>query len=361
MKSYLMLTTGPVPISERVRSALSQPMLYHRDNDFVEIFNRVVENMQYFLQTGNDVILLTSSGTGGMEAAISNLFSPGEEVIIVENGKFSERWSQIAKVFQLKVHSIPVPWGQSVNLTRLKQAIHEVPNVKGIFLTHCESSTGALTNVELLVPEIRKLSSALVIVDAISTAGVVPLKMDSWQIDVLVTASQKGLGIPPGLAFVALNNRAWQRSEQADLPRFYFDFSKARQAISLSRGAAYTPAIPIIYAADAALSDIKQTSLETIWEERRVFAQSVRERISGMGLPIFPDEPADGLTVVKTAPSFSANKIIEKLKQEYRIIVSRGQGQLQDQVLRIGHLVKIEQRELNQFYKALETILTEYE
>ncbi len=361
MNPFLLMTTGPVPLSDDVRRALSRPLLYHRNEDFVSIFNRVQDNLKYFLQTRNDVLLLTSSGTGGMEAAIANLFSRGDEIVVVENGKFSERWAQIGKTYGLKIHSVKIPWGQSVHLEQIKDCLHKFRNVKGIFLTHCESSTGALTHIEFLVPEIRKITSALVIVDAISTAGVLPLKMDSWHIDVLITASQKGLGLPPGLAIVALNNRAWRRTEQASLPRFYFDFSKARQAMCLNRGAAFTPAIPIVVAADGVLQMIKDRGLEKIWEKRAALAKSIRERIGEYGLSIFPSEPGDSITAIKTSPAHSANYIISQLKEKHQVVVSRGQGKLNDKIFRIGHMVDIEKVDIDRFFRALETILQEYE
>lgn len=361
MNPFLLLTTGPVPLSDDVRKALSRPVLYHRNEDFVNIFNRVQENLKYFLQTQNDVLLLTSSGTGGMEAAIANLFSRGEDIIVVENGKFSERWSQIGKAYGLKIHPVKIPWGQSVHLEQIKECLHKVRNPKGVFLTHCESSTGALTDIEFLVPEIRKITPALVIVDAISTAGVLPLKTDSWQIDVLVTASQKGLGLPPGLAIVALNNRAWRRAELANLPRFYFDFSKARQAMCLNRGAAFTPPIPIVVAADVVLQMIKARGLKKIWEKRAALARTIREWTREYGLTIFPSEPADSITAIKTSPARSANHIISQLKEKHQIVVSRGQGKLNDKIFRIGHMVDLEKVDIDRFFRALETILQEYE
>ncbi|MFZ5515441.1 MAG: pyridoxal-phosphate-dependent aminotransferase family protein [Candidatus Zhuqueibacterota bacterium] len=359
MKPPLLLTTGPVPISESVSSILSQPMQYHRDKKFVLLFNQVLENLKYFLQTSYDVFVHSASGTGGMEAVVANFFSRGDRVIVVENGKFSERWSQIAKVYGLQVSRVKIPWGQSIQPEQLKEEVKRVPDAKGIFLTHCESSTGALTDVGTLVPAIRDLTPALVIVDAISSAGIIPLKMDAWQIDVVVTASQKGLGLPPGLAIVALNDRAWQRSEMADLPRFYFDFMRARQAWLLGRGGAFTPAIPLIAAAAHVLDEIVNLGLERIWEQRRAMASKFRGAMNDLELSIFPAQPADGMTVVQIDHPLQAKKIIARLRDDYHIFVSGGQGQLQDLVLRIGHMVEVSEEQLHQFVTALETILSE--
>jgi len=359
VKPPLLLTTGPVPISESVQAILSRPMQYHRDQRFVLLFNQVLENLKYYLQTRHDVFVHSASGSGGMEAVVVNFFSRGDRVIVVENGKFSERWSQIAKVYGLQVSAIKIPWGQSIQRDQLIDEVKRVPDARGIFFTHCESSTGALTDVESLAPEIRQFTSALVIVDAISSAGIIPLKMDAWQIDVLVTASQKGLGLPPGLAIVALNPRAWQRSEMADLPRFYFDFMRARQSWLLGRGSAFTPAIPLIAAAAHVLDEIIQHGLERIWEQRREMALKFRTAMNDLGLSIFPAQPADSLTVVKIDPPLQAKKIISRLRDDDNIFVSSGQGPLQDQVLRIGHLVDVSDEQLHRFVTALETILSQ--
>lgn len=332
-------------------------MIYHRGEEFIQSFNRVTKGLKYLFQTENEVIILTASGTGGMEAAISNLFSPGEFAIVVENGKFSERWSEIAEKFGLNVKRVKIPWGKSITIKEISDVIKVTPSLKAIFLTHCETSTGALTDLEKITPEIRKITSALIIVDAISSAGILPLKMDQWGIDVVVTASQKGLGLPPGLAMVALNKRVWRYIEQAELPRYYFDFTRARQALRLDRGSAYTPAIPLILAAEVVLNDMQQIGLENIWQMRKTVATTFREKINNLGLTIFPEIPVDSLTVIKIDTPFPANHVISQLKENYKIIVSRGQGPLSNKVIRIGHFVNVESEHLDHFLKTLKTIL----
>lgn len=330
--------------------------MYHRSKEFVEIFNRVTEGLKYFFQTKHDVIMLTASGTGGMEAVVINLFSPGDQVLIVENGKFSERWSQIAERFNLKVNRIIINWGKSVQLQDIARAIEQTP-VKGIFLTHSETSTGALTDLEDILPRLRELTPALLIVDAVSSAGVLPLKMDQWGIDVAVTASQKGLGLPPGLALIALNDRAWQATEQADLPRYYLDFTRARQALRLNHGSAFSPAIPLIRAADVMLKNIQQAGLENIWQERKQIAVAFRSELQQLGCSSFPEHPVNSLTVIEINEQLKAQEIINKLRDQFGIIVSGGQGKLQNRVIRIGHLVNVGAIELNQFLHAFKLII----
>lgn len=356
-KQKLLLTAGPAPISPAIQRIFNQPMIYHRSDEFVQIFKHLTENLKYLFQTEHEIIILTASGTGGMEALITNSFSPGDSVLVIENGKFSERWSQIAETFGLEVKRIKIPWGKSITAEAISKSIENTPSIKAIFLTHCETSTGALTDLETIVPQIRKLTSALIIVDAMSSAGVLPLKMDQWGIDIVVTASQKGLGLPPGLAIVALNKRVWRNIEQADLPRFYFDFARARQALRLNRGSAYTPAIPLILAADVVLNEFCQFGLENIWQKRKNTATRFRENITAVGLKIFPDQPADAMTVIKIEAPHQANQIVRLLKDRYGIIVSKGQGQLSDKVIRVGHFVNVEINQLIQFLEALKILI----
>lgn len=357
----LLLTAGPAPISPAVQKIISQPMIYHRSDEFVQIFRRVTENLKYLVQTEHEIIILTASGTGGMEATIANLFSPGDTVLVVENGKFSERWSQISEFFGLNVRRINIPWGKSPAVDQLVENINYIPDLKAILLTHCETSTGAFTDLETIVPQIRKLTPSIIIVDAISSAGVLPLKMDQWGIDVIVTASQKGLGLPPGLAIVALNKRLWHYVELAELPRYYLDFTRARQALRLGRGSAYTPAIPLVLAADMALNEIRQIGLEKIWQKRAAVAANFREKIIASGLTIFPEIPADSLTVININAPHQANHIISLLKEKYQIVVSRGQGQLSNKVIRVGHFVNVDDEPLDRFIKALQAILSNFE
>jgi aspartate aminotransferase-like enzyme len=201
------------------------------------------------------------------------------------------------------------------------------------------------------------LTPALVIVDAVSSAGVLPLKMDQWGIDVAVTASQKGLGLPPGLALIALNDRAWQATEQADLPRYYLDFTRARQALRLNHGSAYSPAIPLVRAADVMLKNIQQTGLENIWQVRKQIALAFRDELQALGAAVFPEHPVDSLTAIEINEPLAAQDIRTKLRDQFGIIVSGGQGKLQNQVIRIGHLVNVGAIELNQFLHAFKLII----
>ena len=357
MKEYLLLTAGPTPISDKVKKILNQSMTYHRSDEFIQVYQHLTGGLKYLFQTKNDVLILTASGTGGMEAAITNLFSPGDSILVVENGKFSERWSLIANKFNLNVNRLKIPWGKSVTVDQIKQKLHNLSSLKGIFLTHCETSTGSLTNLETIVPEINKHSSALVVVDAISSAAVVPLKVDEWGIDVAITASQKGLGLPPGLAMVSLSSKAWRYAEQAKIPRFYFDFILARKSFYSGKGPAFTPAIPLILAADFVLQEIRGKRLENVWKQRQKIAGNFRNKICDLGLKIFPDTPANSLTVFEIDHLDRCEQIPSVLKNQFNILVSRGQGKLANKVIRIGHLINIDETDLDKFLEAFQATI----
>ncbi len=358
MKEYLLLTAGPTPISDKVKKILNQSMIYHRSDEFIQVYQHLTDGLKYLFQTKNDVLILTASGSGGMEAAITNLFSPGDSILVVENGKFSERWSLIANKFNLNVDRLKIPWGKSVSVDQITQELQNFPGLRGVFLTHCETSTGALTNLETIVPEIHKHTSALIIVDAISSAAVVPLKVDEWGIDVAITASQKGLGLPPGLAMVSLSSKAWRHAEQAKIPTFYFDFILARQSFYSGKGSAFTPAIPLIRAADFVLQEIRRKGLENVWKQRQKIAGNFRNKICGLGLKIFSDAPANSLTVFKIDRLNRCEQIPSVLKDQFNILVSRGQGKLANKVIRIGHLVNINETDLDRFLEAFQATIT---
>ena len=357
MDEFLLLTAGPTPISVQVKKILNQPITFHRSSEFIKTFLNLTENLKYLFQTKNDVLILTASGTGGMEAAISNFFSQGDSILVVENGKFSERWSSIAKSYKLNVNRLIIPWGKSVTNEQITQKLQSLPSLKGIFLNQCETSTGALTKLETIAPVIRKNSSALIIVDAISSMTVLPFKMDEWGIDVAVTGSQKGLGLPPGLSMVAVSSKAWDFADRAELPRFYFDLNRARLSLVSGNGAAYTPAIPLILAADFVLREMKREGLEKNWKKRQRIAENFRQKIIDLGLDIFPENPANSLTVFKTDHISNCDLLPLILKERFKITVSKGQAQLANKVIRVGHMVNVDETHLGRFLEAFQAII----
>ena len=352
-----LLTAGPVQISENILKEISQPIIYHRDPEFIAILKTVVSGIQYVLETKNDILIFTASGTGGMEAVVVNLFSAGDSVLIIEQGKFSARWAEICTCYGLEAAKIELPWGESIDPEKIKQALRHNSEIKAVALTHCETSTGALNDVKAVAQAIHDNSDALIIVDVISTVGVIPFKMDEWKIDVAIASSNKGLLNPPGLAFIALNSRAWEINQHSKLPKYYFSFQKTIDAFKSGIGSPFTPAISLIRGVHLAVEEIKQKRLENIWEQHHKLADAFRTAIHAMGLEILPARPSDSLTVIKIPDGLPANEIIAQLKNDYQIIVSKGQGQLKNRVIRIGHLGELKPEDLAGVITALETIL----
>ena len=355
--SKKLYTAGPVTVPQSIKQALNQPILYHRDIEFLEILHSVISGMKYIFQTENDVLPFTASGTGGMEAAILNLFSPGDQVLVLDQGKFSARWVEICQCHRLQVERIEFAWRESIDNRQLKKAVKSLKNLKGVLFNHCETSTGALNDIRKAAEIVHRHSKALVIVDAISTIGVIPFKMDEWNIDVAITASNKGLQNPPGLIFVALNENAWNFVQRSDLSTYYFSFKKAKHALEKGNGTAFTPAISLFYGLQQAIREIQQKSIETVWEEHKKLAHAFRKTIKYLGLNIWPDKPSDSLTMIEIPREFQANKIIAELKDSFGFVLSKGQGILSNKVIRIGHLKNVNLETDAKLLIALEAVL----
>ena len=334
-------------------------MIYHRSLKFIDAYQQVSDGLKYFFQTDSDVLILNSSGTGAMEAAISNFFSPGDKIFVAINGKFSERWKIIGQRFNLEVLALEMPWGKAIPSEQLLEKVEANGDIKGIFLTYCETSSGELLNLETLSRQIRSLSDALLIVDGISAIPTMPFFMDKWGIDIAIAASQKGLGLLPGLAFIAVNSKAWVAAELAELPRFYFDLIKYRQADRLAIGSPFTPSIHHILAANQALKTIREKSLTAIWKEREEVASYFRGEIEKRGIRLLPENPSNSLTVLDFSQNKLAGYVIEALRENYKIVVSGGQGKLRGKIIRVGHMANVSKKELDRFLNALDEILEE--
>lgn len=357
MRSKLY-TAGPVTVPDSVQQELSQPILYHRDQEFLEIFDNVISGMKYLFQTEKDVLPFTASGTGGMEAAVLNLFSPGDQILVLDQGKFSARWVDICQCHRLQVERIEFSWRESIDIRQLKNTVKNLTDLKGVLFNHCETSTGALNDIKKAAEVVHRYSKALVIVDAVSTIGVIPFKMDEWNIDVAITTSNKGLQNPPGLAFIALNENAWNFVQRSDLSTFYFSFKKAKLAQEKGIGAAFTPAIPLFYGVQQVVKEIRQRSIEAVWDDHKNLAHAFRKTIKYLGLKIWPKIPADSLTMIEIPREFEANKIIAEIKNRHGFVLSKGQGILSNKVIRIGHLENVNPVTDARLLAALEEILT---
>lgn len=358
MTKKRLFTPGPTPVPEQVMLAMAQPVIHHRHPEFEELFKRVNENLKYLFQTDQDVLTLSSSGTGAMEAAVCNLFSPGDRVITVNAGKFGERWGELCRAFGLEFIEIPVEWGRGVDPEIIEHHLLTMPDAKAIFLTHSETSTGALQNIREIARLVRTHTDALTIVDGITSVGAVELRMDEWDLDVVMTGSQKGLMVPPGLSFIALSDRAWKRAELATLPKYYFDLLESRRALKTSE-TPWTPAVTLVVGLDVALQMLRTEGIENVWSRHAILAEAVRTGCNALGLQLLASEPSNALTAIWIPEMIDAKKLLRSVKTDHGITVAGGQGHLTGKIFRISHLGYYDRLDVVSVIAAIELSLAE--
>ena len=338
MKKEFLLAPGPTPVPDRVLLAMAQPMIHHRTPQFSAIFAEVKEDLKYLFQTKQDVLILAASGTGAMEGSVTNLFSPGDEVIVINGGKFGERWGKISESYGLKAHWLNVEWGKAVDPKDVKKILDANPKIKGIMVQASETSTAVAHPIKELAQFTKNRQDCLLIVDGITAVGVFPVPMDELGIDVLVSGSQKAFMLPPGLAFVALSEKAWKFMETAKCPRFYFDFKKERKNLK-DNTTAYTPAASLIIGLREALRMIKEEGLENVFARHNRLARATRAAVKAMNLkPLAPDSPSDATTGVYVPEGVDGGKLVKYLRDEMGITLAGGQDHLKGKILRIAHL-----------------------
>jgi aspartate aminotransferase-like enzyme len=336
MKSRLF-TPGPTPVPEEILLRMAEPLIHHRHPKFHAVMERVDAGLQYVFQSTGPVLTLSSSGTGGMEAMFVNLFSPGETVISVNQGKFGERWVQMPRTFGLHVVEITVPWGRAVDPGQVGSVLGAHPEARAVILTHSETSTGTATDIEAIARIVRGMSDALICVDGITAIGAHEFRFDAWGIDACVSGSQKGLMIPPGLAFVALSSRALRAAEKSTLPRFYFDFGRALEAHA-RHDTPWTPAVSLLVGLDAALEMIRQEGIEKIWARHRRLALALRRGVEALSLRLFSEAPSFAVTPVWLPQSIAWEDFEKALRIENGITVAGGQGDFAGKIFRVAHL-----------------------
>jgi aspartate aminotransferase-like enzyme len=336
-KSYL-LTPGPTAIPENVLAGFARPIVHHRTPVFQAVFEEVKNDLKWLFQTKQDVLILTATGTGAMEASISNVFKKGDKVITVNCGKFGERWTEIAKAYGLKPVEIKRPSGDSIEPKDLEEVVRANPDARGIFFQASETSTGARMPTQEIC-KIARAANMLSVCDAITALGVFNLPMDEWGIDILITGSQKALMIPPGLAFVALSDRAWKASEQGDLPRFYFNFAKERKALATQQ-TAWTPAISLIQGLQDTLKMLREEGLDGVFKRHDLMARATRNAVAALGLEILAKKaPSDAVTAVLVPSAVKDGKqILKTMREKYGVTIIGGQDELEGKIFRLAHI-----------------------
>ena len=356
---------GPTPCPPEALQAMAKQMINHRGGEFEEILNSVTTKLKQVFQTRGDVLLLTCSGTGGLESAIVNTLSPGDKALSVSNGFFGDRFAEIAERYGVKLNRLSFEWGKHADPEAISKALKADGDIKAVLVTHNETSTGVTNSLNQISAAVKRFDK-LLIVDAVSSLGCIDLPVDDWHCDVVVTASQKGWMVPPGLAMVSVSEKAWQAYAQAKLPRYYLDFGKAKDYLEKGQ-TPWTPAISICYALDVTLDLLLNEGLPSVFARHARVAQMARKGIGSLGLSLFPEEDyasntvtaVDASTIVgsQQSPAMSHQldvpKLIQVLRNEYDVIIAGGQKKLSGKIFRIGHLGYVNESDIESVLEAL--------
>jgi serine---pyruvate transaminase len=334
MRRSILLTPGPTQVPEEVLVAGALPIMHHRTPQFEAIFAEATKGLQYIYQTQNPVVIFASSGTGAMESAVVNMLSPGDKVIVIVGGKFGERWANLTKAYNLNTILVTIPWNTVVDPNHIKQLLQENPDVKAVFTTLSETSTGGVTDIKALGAITRNTDTALV-VDAVSGLGVVELKTDEWGVDVVVSGSQKGLMLPPGLAFASINAKAQKLMEQSKLPKFYFDWKKALKNLEKNT-TPWTPGISLIVQLNEAVKLIKEEGLENVYARHTRLANAIKKGMNAIGLKIFNDHTGSACSAVLCPEGIDGDKLVKLCRDKFKVTLTGGQDEIKGKVFRIS-------------------------
>ena len=357
-KRYLF-TPGPTPVPPQVLEAMSRPIIHHRSSDFRAILESCLARLKSVYRTEGEVLLYTASGTGGMESAISNLTRPGDRVAVVSAGHFGERWAAMAENFGCDVAALDYDWGESPSPDDLAQFLREQGGVKVVFLTQSETSTGVVADVEGLAAAAKE-AGALVVVDAVSSLGAVPLETDAWGLDAVISGSQKALMTPPGLASVSVSASAWDTIQEDAPSRYYFDWARARYAQE-SFDPSFTPAVSIVVGLDVALGILVEEGLEHAFERHLRLGRACRAGVKAMGLELFsPDDDRSAVvTAINSPDGIDSGELVQTLRDRQGIVLAPGQGPLKGKIFRIGHIGYYDVFDITTALAGVELVLAE--
>ncbi len=339
---------GPTPVPERVLEALSRHPIGHRSKEFQDIVESTTNNLKWLHQTSNDVLTITGSGTAAMEAGIISTLSKGDTIICGENGKFGERWVKVAQSFGLKVITIKSEWGKALNPNEFKNVLENdyQKKIKAVILTHSETSTGVINDLETISSYIKNHKQALSIVDCVTSIGACNVPTDDWGLDIVASGSQKGYMIPPGLSFVSVSKKAWEACENSDLPKFYLNLNSYRKSLK-SNSNPYTPAVNLFFALDEALKMMREEGLENIFRRHNKHKLAISSAMKALNLKLFADENflSPSVTSIKTE-NFDAETFRKLIKDKYDILLAGGQDNLKGKIFRIGHLGYVNDKDI---------------
>lgn len=337
-KKYLM-TPGPTPVPAEVLLEMARPIIHHRTPEFSAALMQATRDLQYVFQTQGDVLILASSGTGAMESAVVNCFSATDRVIVARNGKFGDRNLQLATTYGLRPIDLRYEWTEVVPAADIERALAEHPDAKGVFITQSETSSGVLNDVKAVAEVTARHPDCIIVVDSITGIGAVDCKTDAWGLDVVMTGSQKGLMLPPGLAAVAVSEKAWKRAESSTLPKFYFDWTKAKKNLA-KETTPFTPAVSLVLGLAESLRMIREEGLENVIARHALLAEAARQGAEAMGLELFapPEGRGNAVTPVWVPEEVDGKALVKAMASEYGITIAGGQDDYAGRIFRIGHL-----------------------
>jgi aspartate aminotransferase-like enzyme len=341
-----LFTPGPTPLLPAAQLAMAAANVHHRTADFKALFQKVLTELKVFIGTQNDVILLASSGTGAMEASVANLTKPGDKVLVVSAGKFGERWSALTKTYCCVVEEVSAPYGETVSLDAVRAKL--TPDVRCVYIQATESSTGVRHDIKGVAGLVKEVNArggdVLLVVDAITGLGTTRMDVDGWGIDIIIGGSQKALMVPPGVAYMAVSERAWKRMEEPHSPAYYFDLRKERKNASKGESA-YTPAIALIAALSAALDYLRQSGKgdlaagrDALIHNAEVSAEMTRAAAQALGLKLYTKTPTDALTAIVPPNGLDSGLIVKEFRNRFDAVVANGQGDMKGKMFRIAHI-----------------------
>ena len=352
-----LMIPGPTPVPETVLKALGRHPIGHRSGDFQEIVRRTTEQLQWLHQTSGDVLVITGSGTAAMEAGMINTLSRGDRVICGDNGKFGERWVKVARAYGLDVEVIKTEWGQPLDTEAFRRALEAdtAKEIRAVILTHSETSTGVINDLETICGHVKAHGTALTIADCVTSLGATDVPMDAWGIDVVASGSQKGYMLPPGLSFVAMSDRAWEAYDRSDLPKFYLDLGPYRKTAAKNSNP-FTPAVNLYFGLEAALEMMQSEGLETIFARHSRHRNAAQAGMKAIGMPLFAAEGHGSPAITAVAPEgIDAELLRKSVKERFDILLAGGQDHLKGKVFRIGHLGYVCDRDVLTAVAALES------
>jgi aspartate aminotransferase-like enzyme len=337
LKRYL-LAPGPTPVPPEVLLAMAAPIIHHRSPDFLPVLDSAKKGLQWLYQTKNDVLILSATGTGGMVGAVNNFFSRGDRVLVINGGKFGERWTKICQAYELKVEEIVVEWGYAVKPEIVEEQLRKHNDIKGVFVQASETSTGVYHDIKALASIVKKYGDTLFIVDAISALVAHDLRTDEWGIDIMIGGSQKGVMLPPGIAFVSVSEKAWKKAETSKLPKFYFNFKKERENLAKNQ-TNFTSPVTLIIGLNESLKMLQAEGLGNVFKRHETLADATRKAVQAIGLDIYPKEsPSNSVTAIVAPSGIDGQAVYKNLREKYGITAAGGQDKAKGKVFRIAHL-----------------------